>query len=145
MFDRERFISDLRWLALQNVPWRHQGSNPETGVDCIGCAKWAYEQQGLTLPAELAEAFSVYHRPPNGRHMLAVMRRHLFELQFDEIQPADLVVIYVHRNPCHMMIKLSEKEYAEAFENLTGVSHFRITSFDPLSRVAACFRIPDFD
>lgn len=141
-FDRVRFVSDLRWLASQNVPWLHQGSDPKVGVDCVGAPKWAYQNQGLMLNPELDEAFSAYHRPPNGKHMIEIMRKHLIEIPFSELKPGDLLNTYVRRNPCHLMIKMDDGEYAEAFENLTGQSSFRLTTLDPARRIAACFRIP---
>ncbi len=145
MFDRQRFIEDLKTLATKEVRWRHQGQSVETGMDCIGSLKWAYEQQGLRLPTELEKEFESYHRPPDGWHLLEVMRRHFIELTREEMEPSDLYVIYNRKNPCHLAVKLSSQEVAEAFESMDGsISRFLIRPLDPRYRIAACFRIPDF-
>lgn len=144
MFDRQQFIEDLKYLAEKKVPWRHQGSNPDVGMDCIGSLRWAAEKQ-MTLPAELVKEFEAYHRPPDGWHLLEVMRRFFVEITKDETEPSDLYVIYNRKNPCHLAVKIDEKLVAEAFQSMDGhVSKFLIRPLDNRYRIAACFRIPDF-
>lgn len=141
-FDREQFLVDLRRLAVMNIPWLHQGDDPNVGFDCIGVVKYAVELQ-MKLPDELVEAFSAYHRPPNGRHMLEVMRRHLIEIQESEVMPADLLLCYVRRNSCHVAVQMENGMIAEAFEQ-PGTSRFMIRPMPSDRQIAACFRIPDF-
>jgi len=143
MFDREQFVNDLRYLATLNCKWLHQGRTPETGMDCVFSPRWAFERQGLKLPDELAEEFEHYHRPPNGRHMLQVMRKWFIEIPKEEVRPSDLMVLFVRKNPCHVVVKVSETEIAEAYDN-GGTSRFLVRPVDPNQTVAACFRIPDF-
>jgi len=140
-FDRQAFIDELYRLARLNIPWLHQGDNPDVGFDCIGVIKYAVERQML-FPAELAKEFAAYHRPPNGLHMLKVIRRWLPEVDPDEAEPGDLYVVYVRRNPCHMSIQMPDNMVAEAFE-APGTSRFMIRPFNQLDRIAACFRVPD--
>lgn len=114
-------------------------------MDCVFSPRWAFEQQGLKLPEGLACEFEHYHRPPDGQRMLATMRQWFQEISFNETKPSDLIVVFNRKNPCHLLIKISETEIAEAYESLDGaVSKFLIRPFDPRHRVAACFRIPDF-
>lgn len=146
MFDREKFIDDLKYLAAREVPWRHQGSNPDIGVDCIGGLKWAFLNQGGVLPEEIEKEFAAYHRPPNGWHMLEVMRKWFIEITKEEMQPSDLYVIFNRKNPCHLAVKIDMNTpplIAEAWES-TGISKFMVWPLDSRRRIAACFRIPDF-
>ncbi len=114
-------------------------------MDCVFSPRWAYEKQGLKLPAELAKEFEHYHRPPDGKRMLGIMRSFFIEVPFAETEPSDLIVVFNRKNPCHLMIKISDTEIAEAYEDLSGaVSKFLIRPFDRRHRVAACFRFPDF-
>lgn len=142
-FNRQRFIDDLRYLATLNIPWRHQGTSIETGMDCIGVFRWAFELQGLRLPQDLLDEW-YYHRPPDGKRLLRIMREWFVEISAEETQPSDLMVLYQRKNPCHVIAKVSENEIAEAYESLDGaVSKFLIRPLDPRHRIAACFRIPD--
>lgn len=114
-------------------------------MDCVFSPRWAYERQGLKLPAELEKEFEHYRRPPDGKRFLAVMRKWFQEITFEETQPSDLIVVYNRKNPCHLMVKISETEIAEAYESLDGaVSRFLIRPLDSRHRIVTCFRIPDF-
>lgn len=140
MFDRERFINDLRELATKDVPWVHKGRSLN-GMDCIAPPRYAVEKQGFCLPEELLKDFDNYHRPPNGRHFLATMRKWFTEISESELRPADLIVFFVRKNPCHLAIQMPEG-IAEAFESREGAtSKFLIRPRDPSQRIAACFRI----
>lgn len=143
--NRQQFLDDLRLLSTMDVKWRHQGASPETGMDCIGVVRWAYEKQ-MQLPQELAFEFTHYLRPPNGRRFLAVLRKWLVEIPREELQPADLIVIFRRKNPQHMAVQMEEGLIGEAHESIDGsVSKFLIRPIDPAYRIAACFRIPDFE
>lgn len=124
-----------------DIPWLHQGDNPEIGFDCVGVVKYAVELQ-MKLPDELTQEFAAYHRPPNGRHLLATLRNWLIEIPRMDVQPADLLLCYVRRNSCHIAVQMPDGLIAEAFQ-ATGVSKFMIVPMDPSRRIAACFRIPD--
>lgn len=86
-----------------------------------------------------------YKRPPDGERMVSIMREWFPELTVAEVVPADLMVIYQKRNPCHVIVKVSATEIAEAYMSRDGaVSKFLVRPIDPRYRIAACFRIPDF-
>jgi hypothetical protein len=142
-FNREQFVNDLRYLATLNCPWRHQGTSPTMGMDCIGVLRWAYERQGLKLPDGLTDEW-YYRRPPDGFRMLSLMRTWFQEISIEETTPSDLIVLFVGKNPCHVTAKVSDTDIAEAFEG-GKTSKFLIRPFNTRHRkVAACFRIPDF-
>lgn len=143
-FNRAQFLDDLRYLATLNVPWLHQGwRDPRVGFDCIGVFRYAVELQGVVLPDELKHAFEAYLRPPNGRRLLATMRKWFIEVDPASRQPADMIQFYMNKNPCHMAVEIGSGLIAEAYENPTGVSKFMIWPQPSDRRIAACFRIPD--
>lgn len=142
MFDRQRFINDLRRLESMNVRWLHQGFSPETGMDCIGCLRWAVEEQGLRLPQELLDEW-VYGRPPNGNRLLRIMRKWFAEIAAADLSPSDLIVFFMRRNPQHVAALIEDRVIGEAFESV-GVSKFLIRPIPNDYRIAACFRFPDF-
>lgn len=142
-FNRQQFLDDLRELADCEVRWRHQGSSPETGMDCIGVIRYCVEKQ-TKLPQPLAGEFSNYTRPPNGRRFLQVLRAWLIEVGPSALQPADLVCFFRRRNPQHMAVVMEQGIIGEAYESADGAtSKFLIRPIPHDYRIAACFRIPD--
>lgn len=65
--------------VLKGAPFRHQGSDPETGIDCRGVIEWV----GLKLWARRIPLRD-YQRKPSGTEFLEKMRAEL-----EEIDPAD--------------------------------------------------------
>lgn len=149
--DRQRFVDDARALVAQGVQFRHQGSSPETGMDCINLPAWGARQQGIELPDELTNAMRAYSEQPDGRKMLELIRQHFIEIpvvdnKVPDAQLGDLLVLYVFRNPKHMAIvsALDPMFVIEAWrspDKTTGKLHE--TPLDFRRRIAACFRIPD--
>lgn len=147
-FNREQFVSDVRGLVKQDVIFRHQGSDPSTGMDCINVPRWGYEQQGLSLLPEVEKEFESYHERPDGEHLLAMMRQWFIELAFEETEPGDLLVLYARRNPQHVAIKVSNDNpplVVEAYRSEDRkIGKLIEQPLDFRRRIAACFRIPDF-
>lgn len=142
-FNRQQFLDDLRLLATMNVPWRHQGRSPETGMDCVFAPRYCFEKQ-MKMPEKLAQEFEQYNRPPDGQKFLSILRKFFIEIEREEVQPADCMVIYQRRNPCHLVVQMEDNQVAEAYESMDrSVSRFLIRPLDPRCRIAACFRIPD--
>ncbi len=75
--------------SLVGVRFKHQGSNPETGLDCrgvieyIGLALW-----GREIPLR------DYQRTPDGAEFLAKMRAELEEVPLEEMREGDAVLIH---------------------------------------------------
>src|SRR5262249_39784985 len=117
--DRQRFIDDIRSLARMKIVFRHQGRSLETGMDCINAPAWAFENQGLSLPAELNQEFESYHERPDGERLLAIMRKWFLELppQWEVAEPGDLVIFYARRNPQHLAVKVTDDLLVEAYRS----------------------------
>jgi cell wall-associated NlpC family hydrolase len=147
-FDTQRFIDDVLSLVPREIPWVHQGRNPETGVDCIGLPRWAFSRQGR-LPDDLEAEFAAYHRTPDGVRMCAIMRRFFQEIdtndqqeleQIPDAKQGDLIVMYWKRNPCHMGVLVNQNEIVEAFKK---ADFAKIRIGPPRLPIAAVFRIPE--
>jgi cell wall-associated NlpC family hydrolase len=74
---------------LKGVPFRHQGSNPETGLDCRGVIEWtAFVLRGRPIPPRN------YQRTPDGAEFLEKMRAEMREKDKAEAGPGDAVLIH---------------------------------------------------
>lgn len=144
-FNRQQFIDDARALVEQGVIFRHQGSDPATGMDCINLPRYLYEKQGLYLPVALAKEFEAYHEQPDGQHLLAIMRQWFIEIETDKAEPADMLILYARRNPQHLAIKIGENLVIEAYRQMDKkIGKLIEQPLDSRRRIAAVFRFPDF-
>lgn len=145
-FDRQRFINDAIALADQGVRFRHQGEDPDTGLDCINLPRYLCGLQGIRLPGELSVEFRSYSENPDGFRLLEIMRRWFPELQTSSA--GDLLIIYARRNPKHLAIQVSDDNppmIVEAYRSETDPNGaLKHQPLDFRRRVAARFRIPDF-
>lgn len=148
-FDRNKFIHDVLSLVDREIPWEHQGRDPDVGLDCIGLPRWAYTLQ-RPLPEDLEREFDAYHRKPDGERMLRIMRRWFEEIDTNDQQrlplisgqqPGDLIMMYWKRNPCHLGVLVEGLEVVEAFKH-GGFA--RVRKGEPRLPIAAVFRIPEF-
>jgi cell wall-associated NlpC family hydrolase len=60
--DRARSEAVLTALAQRGVPYRLGGELPETGFDCSGLVRYAFQSQHIALPRTVAEQFRVGER-----------------------------------------------------------------------------------
>lgn len=145
-FNRQQFIDDARALVKQGVQFRHQGTDPITGLDCINLPRYLCEKQGMILPVELSEEFQSYTEQPDGWRLLEIMRRWFPELESSSA--GDLLIIYARRNPKHLAIQVSDDEpplIVEAYRSESQqVGSLLEQKLDFRRRIAARFRIPDF-
>lgn len=78
---------------LKGVPFEHQGSNPETGLDCRGVIEWvAYVLSGRSIPLR------DYQRSPSGAEFLEKMRAEMREIDKAAARPGDAVLIHFPRD-----------------------------------------------
>jgi len=112
--DKDKFVSDLMGQRDKETRWRHQGKDPDVGLDCVGLPRWAFSQQ-FDMPAELESELLAYHRKPDGQKLLNTIRAWFDEVDRTEMQKADLVVIYDRRNPQHIAIATDEIHVVEAY------------------------------
>lgn len=142
--DKQKFVADLLSLVARGIKWRHQGRDPETGVDCIGSLRWAYMQQHDALPEDLEREFDAYERRPDGAKLMEIMRAWFDEGERTDRQFGDLLVIYDRTNPQHMAVMVSETDVFEAYSSpISGVEKCLRQRLDKRRVVAAVFRFPE--
>jgi cell wall-associated NlpC family hydrolase len=139
--DKQKFISDLRSLVGTETRWRHQGRDPETGLDCLGFPIWALTQQ-IELPAELWSQLLPYHHKPDGQKLLRTIREWFDEVSREEMQMADLVVIYDRRNPQHIAVACDNENVVESYASgrLMKIVYWPLGTW---REIAGVFRFPE--
>lgn len=78
---------------LKGVPFEHQGSNPETGLDCRGVIEYIALALG-NRPIPLRD----YQRRPSGAEFLEKMRAEMREKDKAGARPGDAVLIHFPRD-----------------------------------------------
>src|SRR5688500_295986 len=76
--------------SLVGVRFKHQGSDPATGIDCRG----VLEHVGLVLWGRKIPLRD-YQRTPSGAEFLEKMRAELEEVPIDEAREGDAVLIHL--------------------------------------------------
>lgn len=112
--DKDKFVSDLMSKIGTETRWRHQGKDPNVGLDCLGFPRWGFMQQ-FDMPTDLESELLAYHRRPDGQKLLRTIRQWFDEFPVSARQKADLVVIYDRRNPQHIAIATDEIHVVEAY------------------------------
>lgn len=115
--DFQTMVTEARALVGTETRWRHQGRDPQTGLDCIGLPRWLYIRQLGSLPAALETEFNAYHRKPDGQKLLQTIRDWFDEVSRETMRAGDLVVIYDRRNPQHIAVACDNEFVVEAYAN----------------------------
>lgn len=96
---REGIVELVR--STLGAPWRHQGRDPTTGLDCAGLIIWIGWETGY-LPRD----FDVqgYQRIPDGRTLHEALTNHAQLRAWPDWQPGDFVLLRDIRTtwPCHL-------------------------------------------
>jgi cell wall-associated NlpC family hydrolase len=91
LITRDNIVAVAR--SLKGVPFRHQGSHPETGLDCRGLIEWI----GFVLWARPIPHRD-YQRRPDGAEFLEKMRAEMTEIDPAEAGHGDAVLIHFPRD-----------------------------------------------
>lgn len=91
MITREDIVREAR--ALIGTKFRHQGRDPETGIDCLGLLVCV----ARALGHEPTSDFTNYPRRPDPQKLLAGLRGELTEIAIDEARDGDVVMIRLPR------------------------------------------------
>jgi cell wall-associated NlpC family hydrolase len=97
--DREEIVAAAR--STLGVRWRHQGRDPELGLDCAGLIVWVGWETGH-LPRDFD--VSGYRRTPDGRTLQAALRANARQKSWPDWKPGDFVLLRELGGtwPCHL-------------------------------------------
>jgi cell wall-associated NlpC family hydrolase len=137
---REQVVAEARtWLG---TPWVHQHRAKGHAVDCAGLIIGVARALGL-----VSEDFEVpgYGTQPDGR-LLDLCQRFMRPVARDNMQPGDVVVVAVDKDPQHLGIVTPYRGESLAMIHATstgqrGVVESRLV-FTPVFQFRAAFVLP---
>ena len=96
---REKIVEVARGLI--DTRWRHQGRDPEKGLDCVGLVIWVGWELGL-VPRDFD--FGGYRRQPDGKALARALGQQAVEKSWTDREPGDIVLLRDISTvwPCHM-------------------------------------------
>ena len=94
--------------------FRHNGRSIEEGLDCLGFMVLFYREFGIELPTDDgAEVKANWYRYDPDRYLRGLKSLDGIEVNFEDIQPLDLVYFAINRNiVTHSGIMLTSNEFA---------------------------------
>lgn len=95
---REDIVNEARtWIG---TPFQHQGRVKGVGADCVGIIIGVARDLGLS-------EFDTrdYSKYPNVPMMGSLLREHLEEIDYKDVQPGDVLWIKVKGSPQHLAMK----------------------------------------
>jgi len=114
--------SDIVTLARLwiDTPWHHMGRVPLVGLDCAGLLIALARTLGL-----VSACFDVpaYTREPDGKQMLALLRKFMRPVGFDAAQPGDAVCIVTDTYPQHLGVLAGYGQHSLALIHASNSSH----------------------
>lgn len=114
--NRGRIVDTAR--EYLGTPFHHQGRLKGVGVDCIGLLVGVAREMGLFVHDN-----TEYSRRPDGRTLLAELRKVLDEIPVEDAKPGDILVFWFQRrtrHPQHVGIK-SEVGIIHTYEHIGRV------------------------
>lgn len=96
---REQIVAEARsWLG---VPYRHQGRDRDTGVDCIGLVIVVAKALNLV---DAAFDVSGYSRVPDGSSLMRLASANMTRTTLAEAKAGDILVVSFGAEPQHFAI-----------------------------------------
>lgn len=125
---------------LIGIRWRHQGRNPDRGLDCGGVPDIIATRLGWAH-----QPIRAYSRYPDGWSLKAYLREEMIEIPRPLLQPADLLLflnIIPGTWPCHVGIVADCPErltiiHGDAIEERVVEHGLNETWY---AKIAGCFR-----
>lgn len=99
---------------LIDVPYKHQGRNPQHGLDCVGFIFQCYPTKAakITMPPN-------YGMSPKPRVLLGVLNEHCDRVE--DLQIGDLIVMTPRRQPQHLALYVGDDTIIHSYSTLGGV------------------------
>jgi cell wall-associated NlpC family hydrolase len=95
MFDPTKIAQTARQYC--GVPWRHQGRNPETGLDCVGLCIATAANLGIHFVGNPA-----YARSHDGSELIATLGRFLIPVRKENWRTGDVGLFKESGYPVHL-------------------------------------------
>jgi cell wall-associated NlpC family hydrolase len=127
-------------LSLKDTPYRHQGRAPGHGLDCIGLVVAAFKI-GAGLEFDIPANYS---RLPSPKLLYSHVSKHCDRVE--DIQPADVLVLRLQREPQHFALYVGNNTIVHAYQtagkvlahDLTPQWRNRIKSIHRIKKWADC-------
>lgn len=146
-FDVNRFIQDALALSEQDVKFRDQGDDPETGLDCVNLPRYLVGLQGLKLPAEMEDAFKAYNPTSDGKRMFALLKKYLIEIPIENACAGDLYLFRGKQETRHLAIRLTDDDPPMIYEAYRSNTRQKALKSElrwiRARQIVAAFRIPE--
>lgn len=108
---------------MVGTPFRHQGRNPKSGVDCAGvvlCAVWS---AGCELPDCIG-----YGPQPKADVLLAELQQRARRIHRDDAEPGDIMLFQYRADmPMHFAVLLANEYVVHAHGSTGKVIKHRLT------------------
>lgn len=133
MTTRDQVVAMAR--TCLGVRFRHQGREPEQGLDCVGLVIYTRKQLGLS-----SFDYLNYAHTPDPAKLIELLRAELVPIEIDEVQPGDVLHFRVGNNPVHVGLA-TDNGVIHSVANLRGVVEHRLDD-EWRSRIVAAYQIP---
>lgn len=143
----EQIIATAR--SYIGTRFRHQGRRKANGadrggVDCLGLLVCVADECGLMKYDVKLSSYDEtdYGHIPNAKRLFAGLNRHLDVVAVEDMQPADVLLMNIDRNPQHVGVVGDGADYLtliHAYAPARGVVEHRLDE-EWLGRVKAVFR-----
>lgn len=92
-------------MSLANTPFRHQGRDPVSGIDCVGLPFVVGKMLGYPYLADITG----YRRAPSANVIREMLRTNCDEIDASEVGVGDIYLMRMGgRKPRHVAIKISD-------------------------------------
>lgn len=106
------------------TPYVHQQRKQHVGTDCIGIVGGIARDRGHAdgIAWERDPEAHTYGKTPEPRKLVALADKYLERIRVSEIQPADVVMILVEKDPQHfaIVVEVEPQPYIIHASNMTG-------------------------
>jgi hypothetical protein len=85
--------------SLLGVKFRHQGRDPETGLDCLGLVEYSVYLKGLITAEQFTKA---YQAEPFNNMLEKGLKARLDEVPLREVRDADIYLLRFRQEPQHV-------------------------------------------
>lgn len=96
------------------VKWKHQGRNPESGLDCLGLVVQVAKDMGMT-PHDPVD----YTKSPDGQRLLAELNTQLNPVV--DYDTGDILLIRMGTNPQHLAFVTESGGIIHSYANIRRV------------------------